>query len=372
MKTTINKLLYISISTLALAYISPIQAKLYLYQQNNGSTLISDQLKLGTGNKLKKIHSSKYAKKARTTPITSIKQQSSAFANRIGSTANTSVIKQSFLSQIGNNSVGNNAISAPVLGKTLIIRSCDHDAGAICSIRWNNKEFINDYDHGRQLQSASSFDGLGESFNPTEAGGSAVYYGINPSDGKSILLARKIEGNVLSTYSQMAFWNPVNGVQTSNHTLNKRVTIGYAGIDNVIEYLTQFNIPANEKHSYGVFEAVTAYMPRDFSTFWVYNPKTKNVQRLPPSTYADMKEQNLPIIASTADQRFALGVFSPDTPQRNYPNIGYGAFLLDGNPKWNNVFRVHNPKGSIRFRSYVVIGSLEDVRRSMELLHSKF
>ncbi|MDP1977640.1 hypothetical protein [Undibacterium sp.] len=49
----------------------------------------------------------------------------------------------------------------------ITIRTCSHDAGAVCSLTWRGKEFINDYDHGRQLQSASSFDNLGESFKAT-------------------------------------------------------------------------------------------------------------------------------------------------------------------------------------------------------------
>ena len=48
-------------------------------------------------------------------------------------------------------------------------------AGAIHSLTWNGREFIDSFDHGRQLQSACSFN-LGqkefhaECFNPTEAG----------------------------------------------------------------------------------------------------------------------------------------------------------------------------------------------------------
>jgi hypothetical protein len=265
------------------------------------------------------------------------------------------------------------AISAPALGDVVTIRSCDHDAGAICSLEWKNKEFIDDYDHGRQLQSASSFDNLGEDFNPTEAGGSIFHYGANPSDGKSVLLARDTTQNVLSTYSQMAFWNPVNGVRTSDHTLSKRVTIGYEGLDNVVEYLSQFNIPEGETHTNGVFEVATAYMPEEFSTFWTYHHASDTLNPFEPSHYGEMREQHLPIITSTADQQFALGVYSPESPQPAYPNVGYGGFLLDDvHPKWNNVFRVKNPKGSLHFRSYIVFGSLEDVKRSISLLHRKF
>jgi hypothetical protein len=65
------------------------------------------------------------------------------------------------------------AISAQVKGHTLTIASSPAFAGAISSLTWKDKEFIDRRDHGRELQSAASFDGLGECFNPTEAGSAA-------------------------------------------------------------------------------------------------------------------------------------------------------------------------------------------------------
>lgn len=396
MKNTKNsKALFLSISLIALIQFSAADAKTYVYHQPDGLTMITNSLKDKLGKpsvESKTLEQKNSTQTEKTTSIersepsrTQINQKQITYrGNNINSIYSSGILsrRQATIKTIApqlniNNTIqdsvdDNKSISAPVLGKTLKIRTCDYDAGAICSLRWGNKEFIDDYDHGRQLQSASSFDGLGEDFNPTEAGGSINHYGKNPSDGKSILLERRAKGRILQTYSQMAFWNPVNGVKTSNHTLNKQVAIGYDGLDNVIEYLTQFNIPADENHFYGVFEAVTAYLPTAFSTFWVYDNKSKRVNPLSPSSYEDISEQNLPVIAATADQRYALGLYSPDSPQRRYEDYGYGGFLLDGTPKLNNVFRISNPKGSIHFRSYVIIGTLEDVRRSMEALHKKF
>src|SRR5947209_10853729 len=57
----------------------------------------------------------------------------------------------------------------------IVITTTSRLAGAIHSLTWNGKEFIDSADHGRQLQSASSFaDKAGrhnaETYNPTEAG----------------------------------------------------------------------------------------------------------------------------------------------------------------------------------------------------------
>ncbi len=115
----------------------------------------------------------------------------------------------------------------------ITITTCSHDVGAICSLTWRNKEFIDDYDHGRQLHSASSFDGLGESFNPTEAGASDQTDGINPSSSSSVLEGYWSDSNILATQTKMAFWNPVNGQATSDHISNKQVTIGIYGLAHV-------------------------------------------------------------------------------------------------------------------------------------------
>ena len=48
--------------------------------------------------------------------------------------------------------------------------SCsERTGGAVDSLVWNKKEFINNWDHGRQLQSAITVQNYGECWNPTEA-----------------------------------------------------------------------------------------------------------------------------------------------------------------------------------------------------------
>lgn len=109
------------------------------------------------------------------------------------------------LNEIANQNSGDSSISAPALGSTISISTSSRLAGAIGSLTWNGKEFINQDDHGRELQSASAFDGLGECFNPTEAGSLA-----DNATSTSILIGLEAVGNNLQTTSQMAFWTPVN------------------------------------------------------------------------------------------------------------------------------------------------------------------
>ncbi len=272
---------------------------------------------------------------------------------------------------------GDSTISAMAGPWPITISTAAHNAGAITSLRWgsNNKQYINDFDHGRQLQSASSFDGLGEAFNPTEAGSAAN--GANPSPSSSVLQGLSTWSsngtgvhNVLATQTQMAFWNPVSGATVSNHILNKQVTIGLPGMAHVIEYRTQFTIPANETHTHGVFEVLTGYMPEEFSQFYTYDVKNGATNTAPLSDGPG--EQSLPIIFALANGNHAMGIYSPDSPQQAWPTAGYGRwrFPTDDVVKWNNVFRIDNPAGVYNFRSYVVVGSLENVKVSMDQLYA--
>jgi hypothetical protein len=240
----------------------------------------------------------------------------------------------------------------------LTVKTCTHDAGAVCSVTLRGAEYIDDYDHGRQLQSASSFSGLGEAFNPTEAG--SELDGVNPSRSTSRLIASWRTADTLATYSQMAFWRPVNGAYISQHTLNKRVAV-LPG--NKIEYSAQFNVPAGESHSSATFEVLTGYMPENFSMFWTYNPVTQSIGALSDGP----GEQSLPVIFATPDGQHAMGAWSPELPQAAWPTAGYGRwrFTPERVVKWNTVYRYANPSGSYHFRVYVFVGTFGEVVESM-------
>jgi len=276
------------------------------------------------------------------------------------------------------------SINSDVLGHTLTISSSSRFAGAICSVNWNGKEFINQDDHGRELQSASSFDGLGECYNPTEAGAEANGAGDTST---SKLLSFNASGRQINSSTQMAFWtNPnqpypagcgtdtnikvaQNNTALSNHILTKQITVGYSGIPNAIEYLVNFYVP--EHHTAATFESLTGYLNQDFSSFWTFVPATQTLTALSPGP----GEQSIPVIFSTADSQYAMGIYSPDLPQQGFSGLGYGRFnfLSQNTMKWNAVFRRYDtPIGNYNFRLYVVVGSLLDVSNGITSVYKKF
>ena len=278
---------------------------------------------------------------------------------------------------------GNGSIRGRFGESDIVITTTSRLAGAIHSLTWNGKEFIDSTDHGRQLQSASNFDAdsafTGETFNPTEAG--SLHDGAGDRS-TSRLLHYLAKDNQLQTTSRMAFWlrpgelsagQPAkNTTELSDHLLTKRVTIGYRDLPNVISYDVTFGVPIGESHQYAQFEALTGYMPADFRRFVAFDAASGEFEHLSDGP----GEQNHPVVLSTEAGDFAMGIYAADQPSKNFENAGYGRWYFDAEHvvKWNCVFRIRDANGiaagDYSYRMFVIIGTLEDVRVSMIRLHS--
>jgi hypothetical protein len=280
---------------------------------------------------------------------------------------------------------GGAVIRAKAGPSEIVITTTARLAGAIHSLTWNGKEFIDSTDHGRQLQSAAGFDvdkdHGPETFNPTEAGSRDDGAGDKSS---SKLLRLRAEGPLLQTRTQMAFWLAPgeksegqlarNDKVLSDCVLTKRVHIGHEGLPHAIEYEVTFTLPAGEKHVAAQFEALTGYMPAEFSRFWRYNIEKGALEELSDGP----GEQAWPVVFSTADGAYAMGVYSPDQPSRGWEKVGYGRFRFKEEKvnKWNCAFRIANPKGlppgDYRYRMFVAVGTLDDVKTTLQGLIGEF
>jgi hypothetical protein len=281
--------------------------------------------------------------------------------------------------QAGLGKDGRAFIKAPFQGSEIEIGISARNAGAIDSLTWKDVQFIDDYDHGRELQSAANFDGHRECFNPTEAGS---YKDDTGATSSSRLLSLQVTESQIVTRTRMAFWltpgetspscrgiKAVNTTVLSDFELTKKVTLGAHGIPNVIEHDVTYHVP--RQHRRAVFEALTAWMPSRFVKFWSYDPAKDALTPLD----AKRGSQPLPLIVSTADDSFAYGIYSADLPQRNGERGGYGRSLytglLDFHPTTNAncVFRFREvTAGDYRFVCYSIVGSLADVKASMARL----
>jgi len=284
---------------------------------------------------------------------------------------------------------GDAEVRAPAGDSEIVIRTTSRLAGAIDSLTWGGREFIDSHDHGRQLQSASNWDVGGdlhaETFNPTEAG--CERDGAGP-ESTSRLLWLLAGGRDLQTVNRMAFWlrpgqqsggHPArNDVALSNHLLQKHVRLGADHLDprlggHAIRYDVTFTVPAGEGHRQGVFEVLTGYMPAAFRRFHGLGGDG----RLEPLTDGP-GEQELPVIVATADGGHAMGAWSPAVSRTTGVPATYGRFWFERErvSKWNSVIRETSPSGTelepgaYAYRVWVAVGTLDDVRRTLVALRA--
>ncbi len=274
---------------------------------------------------------------------------------------------------------GNAQIGMATNGSTLVITTTRRLAGTIDSFQWNGCEFINSTDHGRQLQSSCSFDDTpeanAETFNPTEAGSRRDGAGTNTT---SRLLEIAAAGNHLRTRTQMAFWLMPgersegqlarNTKKLSDYLLTKDVTIGFRRWPQVLDYCVTFSVPAGAHHVSAQYEALTEYMPPEFSRFWEFNPATGKLEPLGDGP-GEIKN---PVVLATPDGKFAMGIFAPpqSMPDTFGPNFGRWRFEAAHVVKWNCVYRVHAPQGihdgDYTYRMLVPFGTLAQVETMLQ------
>jgi len=260
-----------------------------------------------------------------------------------------------------------------------MVTATRRSAGAIESLQWGGVEFLDSNDHGRDLQSAVSFDGLTECDNPTEAGSS--WDGNRPQSTSSRLHKAVVANNMIRTSSHMAYWlrrghrsgackkalNAGDPSPVSSTRLTKRVRF-LPGYDNVLEHRITFDLA--RPRSQAQFEVLTAYMPRMFGTFYRVDPASGDQAALSDGP----GEQELPVVLATEDGTHALGLFTPQTGQPGLTGPGYGRWRFSDArvTKSNVVFRQKDAvAGPHRFLVYTVFGTLEDVRATLVRLHNE-
>jgi len=277
---------------------------------------------------------------------------------------------------------GDAVIRGQAGGSEIVIKTSSRMAGAIESLQWGGKEFLDDTDHGRELQTCWNGNAgvepiADETFNPTEAGS---LDDANGATSSSRLLEIQARGNQLATFSQPAFWlNPGetsggkparNKTILSNDRLRKRVVIGGKNLPHAIDYQVTVSLASEDHNTRCVIEALTGYMPPEFDHFQGLDPKTGKLVPMDDGP----GEQALPLVFSTADGKYAMGVFSrgPEAPRDGRgPSYGRWNFKAFRVVKWNCVFRLQNPSGlagDYNCHVFVAVGSLEEVRTTLAAL----
>jgi hypothetical protein len=204
-------------------------------------------------------------------------------------------------------------ISAPVNGSTLTITASSNYAGAIKGLTFRGVQFVNNLDHGRQIQSAISFHELGEEcYNPNEAGTAT-----DPATSSSSVLISPFpstSGGLLQTNTNMAYWYLCGGPSSSNPSgfkLHKEVKISPPGFPtNVIDYLSTFSIAPNppENIYFSAAEAPVAYLNSTFTSIWTYDLATRNLLQ----NQETAGEDDMVKILQTSGGTLAFSMYAPE------------------------------------------------------------
>lgn len=286
--------------------------------------------------------------------------------------------------QYNISTLGDGSITSTVNGSSLTIKTSGWAAGTVTSLNYRGTEYIDNFDHGREMQSAAFF-GNGECYNPTEGGARDDGTSLSST---SVLKSFNASGSTITSTNQMAFWlapgetspncaggtgTATNTTKLSDYILDKQITLGFQNLPNVIQWTSAFTLPRS--HTSAQFTPVV-YSPTNFSEFQKFSIKTKTVTALTISSNV-IETGDVPI-ATTPDHNSAIAVYSPKLP--DYLGLGYsaGSFssqITSGHPT-NSVgcyFRENNiAAGKYTYNCYVIVGTLSEVTQSLQSLVNYF
>jgi hypothetical protein len=303
---------------------------------------------------------------------------------------------QNFIGQSMLNGYGDHILQKNVNGALATVRVNPIAlAGSIYSFQYRGVEYVNYYDHGREIQSAGFYHSYGPCWNPNEAGGD--YDGKGNTSSSSVVENISSDNGILKVTTNMAFWlkpgtnyrkpclpdSPASSAQNttilSGHRLEKTVKFGVGDIANVLDFHITFHVPYVPQNNYlNQFEVLTGYMPEQFNMFAVYDPIGR--RRFPvPDVEREFVEEDrryYPLIFSSSDQKSAMGVYATENPGTG-TDFTYGAWGWDGvgTTKWNAVYRMYNEKavpGVYPFRVFVAFGTPAEVEEAMAKLYKLY
>jgi hypothetical protein len=224
--------------------------------------------------------------------------------------------------------------------------------GAIASLRWSGKEFVNAQDHGREIQTAWQGNNAGECFNPTEAGSAEDGIGLETT---SKVLSTTVTAASITTISNPAFWlkpgktgpfcsfNPllrssweggraVNRTPVSASMIKKRVNIGYLDMPNVLVYDSEITLAADELAYFPLhfmlLENPAVYLRHEFMYLYRYELTPARLTAHIESHPHAVEVSPSPIVAATGDGEYAIGLYTQEIPRNGFPDAEQQKFLV--------------------------------------------
>jgi hypothetical protein len=307
--------------------------------------------------------------------------------------------------------------------------------GAISELWWNGKQFVNDSDYGRQIQTALFYQTPAGVMNPTEAGDRYGWPNVESSAGwahGSPLISNTVSTDpstgtkTLFTATHPLQWDPELLGGDRNHPVmwrgifRKNVDVDWAAADwratpHVVRWRETIVFPAGTTYTADAggnkpeLEVLTAYLNGEFSSSYLYNAESNATENVTEEvknfghvvengagrcwSWYDTNGSKLfiqrggPILA-TDDGQYALGVyrnasageFAQVTQARDnhyrlcrYNEAAPGGQYGDRTYKWSVLYNRDPFIGGteVPFTLYLVVGTVEQVTAHMKGLYSR-
>ena len=286
-------------------------------------------------------------------------------------------------------------VNTSVTAGGVTIKANEVAGGIISELTWNGKQFINNWDYGRQIQTAFNLDVVHLKNNPTEGGSKYGCPGVKDAEFAqgSPTIDLDVLGSSLTTETRPLIWVPENQGGDDTHpvlwdgTIEKEVKLNhFTTYDaHVMKWTTTLDMP--QSYTYFDWELVTAYLNGEFNKLYTYDADTDtrkdktsvvtNNTCRDPSADADLRPSAGGVIIANSTGTHALGAYRSDDPNDSFTNTfalckflnGGGNGKYDANTtKWTVLGRRTSAgvsSGTISGVAYLVVGTLDDVTTTM-------
>mgnify|MGYP001407519227 CR=1 FL=1 len=302
-------------------------------------------------------------------------------------------LRDPFTGVDGNGTISNSVFELSTFSKY---------AGAVGSLKFKGQEILNSYGYGRLFQSAMYKYGMGECNNPIEAGGrSATQFShsrlVKYSKGETHLSSTvrpafyilkgefspncptQLKGPDFPNGPESFVYPETNEFFDDEVTFSKSIELNFQGDSQIIRHEFEVKSQVDFEIAPNIVQPHYSAYTRKLSSIFLYDiPSRQLLPNTSPQGH-EVKFSNRPKILATPDGTLAVALLE-DRSNGFSPIYGGNVVVFDGpnaSPEASTSdlslnYRVSTlgPRQSLKFVTYVIVGSLEEVQSKIDKLVS--
>ncbi|GAA4281309.1 hypothetical protein [Gaetbulibacter aestuarii] len=275
-------------------------------------------------------------------------------------------------------------------GSAIQVKSNLVAGGTVWELWWNGKQFIDHKDYGREMQSSLN---LGNGALPTEGGDK--WSDSNPfyMHGSPIIEAYNNGATQITSAVPLEWFNDSFNTSGNQHELviykdfklgkklklDQALNLGNYNYLNsqIITYETNFYTPTDLTNVH--IEVPTTYLPTEFSRFFEIDASKSNLNDGLTEVFLNVNESKQSpkplaggIAIATNNLNYAMGIYinvnmveSQDVGSNYY----FRNWKFENTSKWSAGRYGTITSGNHTYKSYVIVGTLDNVRVAMRTLY---